>query len=359
MSETAREIVLAALRREQPDRVPKMAEFTPALFEVFKRKTGSTDPADYWDFECRDLVLKETRLKTDFSRYHPEDVRDRITRVDEWGVGYIPGSMHHFENFVHPMAGLSSIKELEEYPWPDCTADYRREGFREKVNGLHERGYAVRSVPPNIGGTLFETAWGMRGMEAFLTDLVLNEEFAAFILDRLTEMQCDGMRFIASCDVDVVATADDVGTQRGMMMSPDMWRKWFKPRMAKVIESARAVKPDVHVWYHSDGDVRDIIPELIEIGVDVLNPVQPECMNPAELKSLYGDQLSFWGTVGTQTTMPFGTPEDVRRVVRERIETVGKDGGLLVAPTHVLEPDVPWENIVTFFDAVREFGGRT
>ena len=191
-------------------------------------------------------------------------------------------------------------------------------------------------------------------------DLVLNEEFAAFILDRLTEMQCDGMRFIADCDVDVVITGDDMGTQRGMMMSPDMWRKWFKPRMAKVIEAARSVKPDVHVWYHSDGDVRDIIPELIEIGVDVLNPVQPECMDPAELKRLYGDRLNFWGTVGTQTTMPFGTPEEVRRVVRERIETVGKDGGgLLIAPTHVLEPDVPWENVVAFFDAVREFGGRT
>ena len=155
---TPREVVLAALRREQPDRVPKIVQFTPALFEMFKRKTGSTDPADYWDFECRGLGLKGTRLKNDYDRYHPEDARDRIARVDEWGVGYIPGSMHHFEDFVHPMAGLSSIKELEEYPWPDCTADYRREGFRDKVNDLHERGYAVHSWLPILGGTLFENA---------------------------------------------------------------------------------------------------------------------------------------------------------------------------------------------------------
>ena len=336
-----------------------MLEFTPPLLDVFREKTGATDPAEYWDFECRGVAVGPTRLTTDFSAYHAEELREKISRIDEWGVGYIRGSLHHFEDFVHPLAGLNSIGDLEAYPWPDCTADYRRDGFGEKVTALHKRGYAVRGWLPTLGGTLFETAWGMRGLETFLTDLVLNQEYAAYILDRLTEMQCDGMRFIAGCDVDVVCTADDVGTQRGMMMSPTMWRTWFKPRLARVIEAARSVKPDVHVWYHSDGDIREIVPELIEIGVDVLNPVQPECMDPAELKRLHGDRLSFWGTVGTQTTMPFGTPEEVRRVIAERIRTAGKNGGLLLAPTHVLEPDVPWENVVAFVEAVREFGGRS
>jgi uroporphyrinogen decarboxylase len=160
----------------------------------------------------------------------------------------------------------------------------------------------------------------------------------------------------ARADVDVIEMGDDVSMQRGMLLSPAAWRQWLKPRLARVIQSAKAVKPDVLVKYHSDGNPSAIIPELIEIGVDVLNPVQPECIDPAEAKRLYGDRLAFWGTMGIQTTMPFGTPEQVAEVVKERIETVGEGGGLLIAPTHVLQPDVPWENIVAFFEAVERYG---
>ena len=110
------------------------------------------------------------------------------------------------------------------------------------------------------------------------------------------------------------------------------------------------------VFYHSDGDISSIIPELIEIGIDVLNPVQPECLDPAQVKREYGDRLAFWGTISIQRTMPFGTPEDVRQEVRDRVNTVGRSGGLLLAPTHVLEPEVPWENIVALFEAIEEYG---
>jgi uroporphyrinogen decarboxylase len=116
------------------------------------------------------------------------------------------------------------------------------------------------------------------------------------------------------------------------------------------------VNPDIIVRYHSDGNPEAIIPELIEIGVDVLNPVQPECLDPAEVKRRFGDSLAFWGAMGTQTTMPFGSPEEVARVVRERIETIGAGGGLVLAPTHVLQPDVSWENILAFFDAIDRYG---
>jgi uroporphyrinogen decarboxylase len=141
-----------------------------------------------------------------------------------------------------------------------------------------------------------------------------------------------------------------------MLMSPRMWRQWLKPRLARVIEAARAIKPDILVWYHSDGDCRAIMAELIEIGVDILNPVQPECMDPAQIKAQYGDRLSFSGTIGTQTTMPHSTPAGVKAVVKERVATVGQGGGLFLAPTHVLEPDVPWENVIAFIEAAEEYG---
>jgi uroporphyrinogen decarboxylase len=138
-----------------------------------------------------------------------------------------------------------------------------------------------------------------------------------------------------------------------MLMSVKMWRTWLKPRLARTIAAARAIRPDVLVFYHSDGDVTAIIPDLLEIGVDILNPIQPECMDPVALKRAYGERLSFWGTIGTQSTFPFGSPEDVRREVRARISTVGVGGGLFLAPTHVIEPEVPFDNIVAFVEAVR------
>jgi uroporphyrinogen decarboxylase len=122
------------------------------------------------------------------------------------------------------------------------------------------------------------------------------------------------------------------------------------------IRSALEINPKVHIFYHSDGDIEEIIPDLIEIGVDVLNPIQPECMDPAAIKKKYGDRLALWGTIGIQHTMPFGTPEDVKQEVKERIATAGRGGGFVIAPSHEFEPEVPWENILAFFQAVEEYG---
>ena len=177
------------------------------------------------------------------------------------------------------------------------------------------------------------------------------------MLDRLTEMRCFMARRYAGAGVDILGLGDDVGMEHKLMMSPEIWYKWLGSRLAKVIQAARDVKPDIIIHYHSDGYVEPIIPKLIEIGLNVLNPVQPECMDPAKLKRLYGDKLAFWGTMGIQHTMPFGTPDEVRQEVKERIETVGEGGGLVIAPTHVLAPEVPIENIAAFVDAAKEYGG--
>jgi len=141
-----------------------------------------------------------------------------------------------------------------------------------------------------------------------------------------------------------------------MLMHPDLWRKHLKPCVKKIVQRSKEAAPDVLVAFHCDGYIEPIVPDLIEVGVDVLQAVQPECMDVAALKENYGDRLAFWGTVGTQSTMAFGTPEEVRTVIRERIATVGRGGGLCVGPSHTLEPPTPWENVVAFFDAVEAFG---
>jgi uroporphyrinogen decarboxylase len=205
---------------------------------------------------------------------------------------------------------------------------------------------------------IFETAFALRGLDNLLVDFVRNPEMAEALLERLTRLRCSQARAYAQAGVDVLLLGDDVSSQQGMLMHPRLWRRFLKPRLARVIEAARSVNSNTLIFYHSDGDCQAIIPELIEVGVNILNPVQPECMDPAVLKRQFGDRLAFWGTLGTQTTFPFGSPEEMRRVVWERIETVGRGGGLLLAPTHILEPEVPWENVLAFFEAIDEYYER-
>lgn len=351
-----RENLLAAMRRQQPEWVPKNAQFTAATYETFKRMTGSDDPYDYFGIDFRYVGFKPTEAISDFTSYLDDSGISGKMRIDEWGVGRVKGSVYHFEDMVHPMTGFAVAEDLDAYPWPDVNAAYRREGIREEVRDIRNKGYAVLGGMPDLGGTVFETCWKLRGLENFLVDMLVNKEFAEALLDRVTGMMVDNAAFLADCGVDMLQLGDDIGSQRALMVSPETYREWLKPRLARIIASARSVNPDILVFYHSDGYIYPVIEDLIETGVDILNPVQPECMDPAAVKREFGDRLSFWGTIGTQTTMPFGTPEDVRSEVKERIETVGSNGGLLIAPTHVLEPDVPWENIEAFFEAVEEYG---
>ncbi|MGI6539177.1 MAG: uroporphyrinogen decarboxylase family protein [Bacillota bacterium] len=349
-----RERVLAALRRQVPDRVPMYMEFTPPVVDKFHSITGSSDPADYFDLDIREVSFEPCKKVADFSMYLGE--LPPGSNVNEWGVGEVKGSgWSHFVDFVHPLQKAATAKEIEDYPFPDMTQEYRWQHIPKAVKRWHELGYAVRGLPPFYGGTVFETAWALRGLENLLVDFVQNRAMAGALLDRVTDISKGTATILAAAGVDVLVTGDDVGMQRTMMMSPSMWREWLKPRLASVIEAAKEANPEVLIFYHSCGYIEPIIPDLIEIGVDILNPVQPESMDPERIKKLYGNELAFWGTIGTQTTLPFGTPDEVRQEVKRMIETVGDGGGLLISPTHVIEPDVPWENIMAFVDAVKEY----
>ena len=154
---------------------------------------------------------------------------------------------------------------------------------------------------------------------------------------------------------DIIALGDDIGMQNSIMMSQDMYAEWLKPRLMRVIAAARAKKPDVIIQYHSCGHVTELIPELIDAGIDVLNPVQPECMEATEIFAEYGDRLAFNGSIGTQSTMPFATPQEVKDTVKRNLDAVGDAGGLLCCPTHMLEPEVPWANIEAYAEACREY----
>jgi len=353
-----RERILTACRRGQPDRVPYVFSFTPALQRLFEEETSATDVAEYFEFDIRSVGLNPTKKRTDFTCYYGDMQIPDGAEINEWGVLEVPASEHenstqHFRRRFSPLRNATSIEEVEAYPFPDLDAEYRFQGMAERVQAIKARGLAVQG---GLGFSTFDYSWLIRGIDKFMMDMIANPEMTAAIMDRVVAILRGVVRRFVEAGVDIIIWGEDVGTERAMMISPELWRQWIKPRFRSMIETAKTVNPDVITWYHSCGYIEPIIPDLIEIGVEVLNPIQPEAMDPARIKKLYGDKLAFWGTVSVQRTMPWGSPDDVRAEVKERIETVGAGGGFVLAPAHVLEPEVPWENVLAFVDAAREYG---
>lgn len=347
---TKRENFFCAMSHKEPEQIPFFLRLCEELEREFVEKYGINDYRLYFGSSIIPVKLNPTRKIYDYSKYFKGVHCDSF---NEWGVGFRAGSSgYHFRQLISPMRFFETPDEVWEFPIPDILEDYRWEGIEKKISELK----AQDKITMNTSGCnidIFEPAWYLRGLENLLEDMLINEEMAEACLERMCQIKCKMAKRCAEVGFDVVVFGDDVATQRGMMMSVSLWRKWLKPRLAKAIEGARNVNPKVLCYYHSDGDITAIIDDLIEIGVDILNPIQPECMEPRILKEQYGDKINFWGTIGTQTTMPFGTAQQVKEKVWEMAETVGKDGGLVLAPTHVLEPEVPWENIEAFVSACK------
>ena len=351
---TSCERILTALSLKVPDRVPSgLWGFNREAHKIFKAKTGSDDPEEYFKMDCRGVVVNETKVDVNqYRKFHKVELHPTAS-LNEWGTAFVPGSNPAFDHFIPPFVWAESVKDIEKYPLPDLLEDYRYDGLKEKIENIQKRGLATVGL---MAMTIFEVAWQIRGFNELFNDFVFNPKMAECLLDGITELRCYQAKRFVELGVDILHIGDDVGMQDRLMMSPETYRKWLKERLAKVIASAKKVNPDIPVFYHSCGYVEPIIPDFIDIGITCLNPVQPECMDPEKLKKEYGTHLAFWGTIGTQTTMPFGTPEDVRREVKRRIEVVGAGGGLVIAPTHALEPEVPWENVMALIEAVEKYG---
>jgi uroporphyrinogen decarboxylase len=192
-------------------------------------------------------------------------------------------------------------------------------------------------------------------MDELLMDMMIEDEKAEILLDKLTIYACQKAEVFTRAGVDVLSIGDDIGMQTGPLLSMDLWRTWLKPRLIKVIETAKNINPDLLINYHSCGNITDFLPELVETGIDILNPIQQECMSFDEVHDLVGDKVAFWGTIGTQQLLPFGTAEEVKEECISRLEKCGEKGGIVLGPTHLVEPEVPWENILAIKEAAEEF----
>ena len=348
---THREHFLAAMRRQSGARVPFYFELCESKRQELRQRYGTDNEVLAFDMPIRSVFLPPPQVMPDYTRYHEHP--ETLSFIDEWGVGHQRGSVAHFTRFVSPMARFTSPAQVEAYPFPDLLNEDRWADVRRQVEDAHAQGRAAVFYAVQV----FEPAWYLRGLGNLLMDFLTDEDMARACMDKMCRIQCEIAARAAATGADMVMFGDDVGTQKALMVGEDIWRQWIKPATAATIAAAKAVNPQVLAMYHSDGVIDPIIPELIEIGVEVLNPVQPECMDPVAVKKQYGHALSFLGTIGTQSVMPFGTAQQVRDTVARMIETVGAGGGLAIAPTHMVEPEVPWENLEALVQAVRDYGG--
>lgn len=354
---TAKERVLTAVRLQEPDRVPLDIEIREELLpELFRRLDVSDEEQAYraLEIDIRRVETAPPRAFTDrggFLHRQRKWVRSVGPQAfeDEWGIGYRADREDRYFGFVHHP--LAESDDLTGYPWPDFSDPERyvlAARAMEADGGEHAIvGIAIR--------TLFEQAWQLRGYNQFVMDLHRNRPFVEELLDRLLELRVEQCRQYVALGVDIVHLGDDFGMQERMMVSPDLWRAFFKPRMAELISDYNRGGA-IPTMYHSDGHIEPIIEDLIEIGVTVLNPVQPESMDPRALKERFGDRLAFHGTISVQTTLPQGSVEEVASTVQRRVMESGQGGGLILAPTHAIQPDTPVENVLAMYDAARKWG---
>jgi uroporphyrinogen decarboxylase len=367
---TPRERVRAALEHREVDRTPIDLGGTPnstmcgGAYANLKAFLGVEAPGRLLSRGFNIVVMDEAvlaRLAVDTRAVFANAPArskgrwlDDNTFVGDWGITYRrPEAWSQFDMIAHPLAE-ATIDDLEPYDWPDVDDEGRYAGLRDRARDLHENtDFAL--VGSTGDSTIFDTAWMLRGMEQFLTDLLLDPEFARALMERIAQLQMRRHeRFLEQVGqyIDVVMISDDMGTQNGLLISPRLYREMVKPLHRQYV---RLVKEhtDAKVAVHACGSIVDLVEDYVEIGVDVLNPMQVAAanMSPQVLKERFGGRMAFWGGIDTQDLLPRGSPGEVRQAVRDTIRTMGlSEGGYILGAVHNVQDDVPPENVWAMLD---------
>lgn len=358
---TSKERVLNTVAHQQPDRPPIFATLTPQVAEKLGEHL-KTDPG-----EPIDSMLSTRISHTDMLVQMGNDcvgiaaaaangasttVMDDGLLVNEWGMKFKPVGLYT-EFYVYPLAGATSVADVEKYPIPDPLADGRYDHAAATVK-KYGNDYAVVG---DLECSMFEMSWYLVGFDKFLMDLSTREAYALALLDRVLEYSTAvGLKLI-ELGADIIWAGDDYGTQRGLLISPQMWREICKPRIKQMFDAFKKANPDIKLAWHSCGSILPIIPDFIEIGLDILNPLQPMAtgMEPEFIKKEYGKDLAFFGAIDVQNLLPFGSPDEIKAEVTRRIDILGAGGGYIVAPAHNIQPDTSVENILAMYEAVKNY----
>ncbi len=378
MSETPipRQRVRLALQHREPDRVPldigghSATSMAPATYASLCRRLGLPVPqrVRLMSKPLQIVYMEEPILQALGSDCRPLMAPGLISEgpvawqggrfIDEWGVEWHrPASSLYYEVARFPLAGMD-LDDLRRYPWPDPHDPRRTDGLEEEARRLAAAPYAVIGVPSMLN--IFERAMLLRGFEGILLDLAANKAFAHGLFTKLMELNIavyDEFLRIAGTRVDAIRVADDLGSTQAPLISPRMYREMLQPYHREWFRCIKE-RTSAPILFHSDGAVAPLLPDLIEAGIDALNPVQvfARGMDTARLKQEFGDRLSFWGGIDTVTVLPHATPDEVAGEVRRRIQDLAPGGGYVLAGVHNLQPDVPPENILAMAEAGRVYG---
>ena len=363
---TSRERVLEAIRRVEPDRVPVDVWLTREARARLMAHFGVDDesaPGGLLDRVGCDI------RRIEGPRYvgRPLETRPDGSSEDLWGVWRRPvvastaaGEARYMEVAEFPLAEARTVADVERYPkWPSPDDfDYSDVGRQAREAG--REGHAVLFVGDRLNrAAQLKPAMYLRGVDRILMDMALEPRIAEAIFARVREFYAEYARRTleaAEGAIDIFMTGDDFGQQSGMLMSPEMWRRFLAPGFGELVEIGK--RAGAAVMHHSCGSIRPIIGDMIDLGLDVLNPIQPDTydMDPRSLKAEFGARLAFHGSINIQRTLPFGTPEEVRAEVLDRVRALGPGGGFIISTAHNIQADVPVENMLALFEAYREFG---
>jgi uroporphyrinogen decarboxylase len=337
MAVTPKTRLLRALTHQPVDRLPTQVNYTQSMGEKL---------ATYWDLPVEKLPerLGNHLRRVDISLRTPTSPGGKA-RFDWWEVGWSTET----EGYWPVVCPLAEAGSLSAFTWPDPLAPHLLDDAAQVIAADQGQHFIV----PNFGFALFERAWSLRGFEKFNLDLALNQGFVIELLDCITDIQVALAQRFLLLGVDGGYYGDDYGAQKGMLFSPRTWRTLFKPRLARMF--AVFQEAGLPVILHSDGDIAQILPDLVEIGLTTLNPVQPEVLDFQWLKKTFGENLSFYGGVSTQTVLPYGTSSEVRLAAQTAVRLLAPDStGLLLAPSHRLTADIPVENVAALLELMGE-----
>jgi uroporphyrinogen decarboxylase len=330
--------VLKAINRISQEYLPTQIDYTPEMKEVIKEilSTDDTEIDERLDNHIKYLELND-KIRTDESEGIQYDI---------WGVGWDLVLTEGFHIRRHPLLNSEDITKFK-FPKPN---DNLLEILINKANMFKDKYFlfALQNF------TLFERSWLLWGYENVLTSFYFRQKEINYLLDGITEFHIEVSKKILKLNVvDGLHTGDDFGTQRGLMMSPDTWRKFFKKRYKRIWEIYK--EKNLPVMHHSCGNIMEIIEDLIEIGLDVLTPIQPEAMDIELLSKKFGNKLSFLGGISTQNTLPFGSPRMVRNEIINRIKVLGRNNGYIISPSHEVTSDCKKENFETLLETFTEY----
>jgi uroporphyrinogen decarboxylase len=342
MQLTHKERMLKAIHHEQVDRIPTQVNYTDSM---------GLKLAHHYGVPVEDVPrrLDNHMIRVDLN-YPSRLSKDGKVKYDWWSVGFSTEEEGYFTSF-NPMANSN---DLDDFNWPDPHAPELFEDAQQIIQSDGNQHF----ITCNLGFCLFERAWTLRGYENFLIDLALDTKFAEELLDRICQIQLALIERFIGIGVDGGYFGDDYGAQKSLLISPKSWSQIIKPRLKKMF--ALFLDAGLPVIMHSDGQIVDILPEMVEIGLTVLNPVQPDVLNHKWLKDTFENKLAYYGGISTQSVLPHGSPQDVLQAVSSCVNTLAPDKtGLVISPSHRIMTDIPMENIdalLEAFSANNEYG---